>query len=955
MAVGKIYLTGLSIPAAASVNAAASAQQRSVSAAADRSVIPLIYGQVQATADVLNIIEHGTDPNAYLLQVMWCHECDSIGTPLLNGLALPAGAAFTNYTGAQTTADSAMVTAFAAKGITYTETLEGIAYSVLKLPTKEFTGELTVTADVRGRKVYDQRLDSTAGGTGLHRLADPATWEWSDNPSLCLADWIDNAVYGADDSVVWDSVPAAADANDALVGTGPTERRRTLNLAITDPVRIADMAEALRVYAGCWLVPTRYGLSLLPDADDASVATYSHASGHIAAIGSISTRDLSSSPTAVEVTYTDDSQVPSRDGVALALLPGAGSTLPWRQSSVRLPGINRYSQALREATERLNKLNLGAFSTTLDVFDIGIRHEVGDIITVSHPAGLVSALMRITESPQMPSIGHWRLPVTQHDPLAYDDAIATTPGYGDPGRIVAAGPPSDATGFSGSARQGLIRWRWEPCLDVDYGTSELRTSDSHWGDAAAFAPAFRGRVNEWQEQVTTPGVYTRYLRHYDKTELFSSSAASATVTVTEADVADAVGAASAAQDAADAAALAASNANAMLADIASDSLLTPDEKPRVIQDAAVITSEQAGIDAQATGYGITTEKAGYDAAFSSLTAYLAGLITPVAWDNLGGNTNIVGTTFRTNWANFYAARQTLLNKIANAAGTVATWAGVTGTGRPADNATRNVVSYGASAPGSPVDGDLWVDTSGTFAVFKLRSAGAWVTGANALSAYNALSGRPVALADINNTESTKLAGIADGATVNRMTYSASAPGSPVDGDVWVDTSGSPAVMKVRVSGAWQLGANLSTGALAMLNAVGMAQIVDESAAKLAESYSAGPLSRTTSGNYKTITITNPDTVSRWVIVHLNFTYTCTATGAGAAITLGYGDGGSSVFIENISLGASATKTGAHTLSGMFLLSAGATGYYSLWLQVNSGALSSSSTSGVNMRTELILK
>lgn len=100
-----------------------------------------------------------------------------------------------------------------------------------------------------------------------------------------------------------------------------------------------------------------------------------------------------------------------------------------------------------------------------------------------------------------------------------------------------------------------------------------------------------------------------------------------------------------------------------------------------------------------------------------------------------------------------------------AAANVNVWAQISGTGKPADNATRNVVTYSSSAPVSPVDGDLWVDTSGTFAVFKLRSGGAWVTGANALSAYNTLSGKPVALADINTTESSKLAGIAAGATV----------------------------------------------------------------------------------------------------------------------------------------------------------------------------------------------
>jgi len=66
---------------------------------------------------------------------------------------------------------------------------------------------------------------------------------------------------------------------------------------------------------------------------------------------------------------------------------------------------------------------------------------------------------------------------------------------------------------------------------------------------------------------------------------------------------------------------------------------------------------------------------------------------------------------------------------------------------------------------------------------------------------------------------------ANNATVNRVTYSSSAPGSPVDGDMWVDTSTAPYVIKVRVSGAWQTGANLSTGALAQLNSVDTAQIV----------------------------------------------------------------------------------------------------------------------------------
>lgn len=37
----------------------------------------------------------------------------------------------------------------------------------------------------QGLRLYDWRLDSTAGGSGSHRWDDQSTWEWSDNPAVC--------------------------------------------------------------------------------------------------------------------------------------------------------------------------------------------------------------------------------------------------------------------------------------------------------------------------------------------------------------------------------------------------------------------------------------------------------------------------------------------------------------------------------------------------------------------------------------------------------------------------------------------------------------------------------------------------------------------------------------------------------------------------------------------------
>ncbi len=141
---------------------------------------------------------------------------------------------------------------------------------------------------------------------------------------------------------------------------------------------------------------------------------------------------------------------------------------------------------------------------------------------------------------------------------------------------------------------------------------------------------------------------------------------------------DALDAATAAQDTADAATNAASDAQDdanealdQLTDIASDDILSPVEKPRVISDYNVIIAEQAGIDAQATAYSITAAKTAYDTAVAALTTYLATLTSPVLWSNLTDNTDIVGTTFRAKFEDVYAKRQELLNTISAAARTLA--------------------------------------------------------------------------------------------------------------------------------------------------------------------------------------------------------------------------------------------------------------------------------------------
>lgn len=75
-----------------------------------------------------------------------------------------------------------------------------------------------------------------------------------------------------------------------------------------------------------------------------------------------------------------------------------------------------------------------------------------------------------------------------------------------------------------------------------------------------------------------------------------------------------------------------------ISDLTSDGILTPDEKPRVIQDYAVMLDEQPGITARAQAVDATVELTDYAAAVTALTNYMATLTTPVAWNDLSGDT-----------------------------------------------------------------------------------------------------------------------------------------------------------------------------------------------------------------------------------------------------------------------------------------------------------------------------
>ena len=137
---------------------------------------------------------------------------------------------------------------------------------------------------------------------------------------------------------------------------------------------------------------------------------------------------------------------------------------------------------------------------------------------------------------------------------------------------------------------------------------------------------------------------------------------------------------------------------------------------------------------------------------------------------------------------------------------------ITGPTKPADGATKNIMYRQTTAPtgGTYSTGDMWIDTDSVPTAIAQWDGAAWALVSNYVNNTSQIT-------DGANLGGTSVwSGVtgtgkpADGATVNNVTYSATAPASPVNGDIWVDTTAAPYIVKIRVSGVWQAASNYTT-------------------------------------------------------------------------------------------------------------------------------------------------
>ena len=88
---------------------------------------------------------------------------------------------------------------------------------------------------VRGAKLYDQRKDSTAGGSGAHRLATPSTWTYTDNPAVCAHALLRGMDIGGQHLIGMFVAPAAIRSADFFAAANACDEVMTRLDGSTEP------------------------------------------------------------------------------------------------------------------------------------------------------------------------------------------------------------------------------------------------------------------------------------------------------------------------------------------------------------------------------------------------------------------------------------------------------------------------------------------------------------------------------------------------------------------------------------------------------------------------------------------------------------------------------------------------------------------------------------------------
>jgi hypothetical protein len=252
--------------------------------------------------------------------------------------------------------------------------LSGAAYLYVRLKYDSDayqSGLPIITADVKGKKVYDPRTSTTA---------------WSDNPALCIRDYLTNTRYGRgiDTSLIDDATfnAAANYCEEQVTIGGETKDRYTLNGVVDTSMGSMDVLTRLLTACRGFLVFSGGKYKLIIDKPE--TATFTFDEDKIVGEWSISLGDKNTKFNRMRANFFN----PERDWQPdIAVVDSSANRTADNglllEKTIDLPFTSDIDRAKMIATINLNQSRQSItceFTSTIE----GLRCEVGDVVYINH-------------------------------------------------------------------------------------------------------------------------------------------------------------------------------------------------------------------------------------------------------------------------------------------------------------------------------------------------------------------------------------------------------------------------------------------------------------------------------------------------------------------------------------------------------------------------------------------
>lgn len=382
------------------------------------------------------------------------------------------GALFNFYPGLQSppAADPLLLAATGASGSTF-ERYPLLSYAVGQFYYNSETWGTTSgwpepKWTIKGRLVYDPRTGLTV---------------WSDNPALCLLDYLTNDVYGVGfplAAIDLASVSEAANYCDVLVAD---EKRHRLNLTVMREAAQSVWVDTIRAHFRCRLLD-RGGIMVF-------VVDKVRATDHYLTDANTTPGDLEqvggdSIPNRVTVGFVD----PGKDYNTVPAVAETGALQAGLEIAVPadyvLEGCSTASEAARQAWYLLNKLQANLRVSLAVNALTGITIEPGDVCDyTSARLGLTNQLLRVLRVSGSTVTTEFLLDCEPYNPGLYSDA--TVPVETKPTTTLASplATPTPPTGLTLTEEmyypqnewpRSRIKIEWTPSTWAYYGGTRIR-------------------------------------------------------------------------------------------------------------------------------------------------------------------------------------------------------------------------------------------------------------------------------------------------------------------------------------------------------------------------------------------------------------------------------------------------------------------------------------------------